>query len=92
MPYRGPTEAEAKQHVRAWLKDYLSDTKTSQAQLAKDLGLSEATISNTLKGVQSPGFRMLSRLSYALGVDLAKVLRHHPTKGRATDVAPQARK
>lgn len=74
MPYTGPTDDELKKRIAAWVKNYV-DNNPKQKQLAGDLGVSEPTISNIMTGKVKPGFRMLVRLHFALGVELREVLR-----------------
>lgn len=82
VSYRGPTDTEIKQSIKAWILEYLERTDKSQAKLAEELGVTEATISNIVLGEFLPGFRVLVRLHFALGVELREVMRHESKKAR----------
>lgn len=88
--YRGPSDLEVQKSIAAWMMDYLARMRVSQTQLADDLGISRATITNIKKGTFLPGFTVLVRLHFALGATLSEVLRH-PVKDHTAKVAAKKR-
>lgn len=84
---REPTVREAQERARQWIIDYLERTGWPQVQLAEKLGVSEATITNVVKGTFLPGFKMILRLHFRLGAPLNEVLRHTRRAPRDTMVA-----
>ena len=58
----------------SFLKEVLRRRKSKQSQLAADLGISHATISRWLSGLDIPNTRSCQRLADFSGVPLQKVL------------------
>lgn len=60
-------------HMQA-LKTYRERTKTTQAELARRLGVSQPTICEIENGNQMPTIRLLKRISKVTGLSADKLL------------------
>lgn len=60
-------------HMKA-LDSYLKTTKTSQTEFARRVGVSQATISDIIRGIHSPSVKLLKRLSKETRLSVDKLL------------------
>jgi transcriptional regulator with XRE-family HTH domain len=60
-------------HMKA-LDSYLKSTKTSQAQFAADVGVSQPTISDIIRGKHSPSVKLLKRIAKKTRLSVDKLL------------------
>ena len=68
--------------VSANLRRLLSDKHWSQADLARESGESEMSVSRILRGSHMPGVGPISRIAKALGVTLDSLLVGPPKQSR----------
>jgi transcriptional regulator with XRE-family HTH domain len=59
---------------------YLADTRTTQAQLAKALGVSQPTVSDWVTGEKFPSTEKLRRISQHTGITTDELLGIRPRK------------
>jgi transcriptional regulator with XRE-family HTH domain len=78
-----PLTAEQNECVRAHLRDLLKMRNGSQSEVARELGVSQPTISSVLSGRQGAGYYLVERIAKALGRDEREVLGKMPGRGPA---------
>jgi transcriptional regulator with XRE-family HTH domain len=66
------TQTEWREIFGANLVDILKERNLSQAQLAKETGLSTSRISDYIKGYATPNIFAIINMAYVLGLDISE--------------------
>jgi transcriptional regulator with XRE-family HTH domain len=66
------TQTEWREIFGANLVDILKERNMSQAQLAKETGLSTSRISDYIKGYATPNIFAIINMAYVLGLDISE--------------------
>lgn len=73
------------------IKERREELGLTQSDLAENLCVTRAQISNLERGVSSPSFKLLLRLEEALGIPVSELLREEPLTLENTIVGPEDR-
>lgn len=69
---------DIRETIRKNLKNYLEHSQFTQAEIARALGISKASVTNWIKGVNSPNIELLEPLCKLLNITIADMFEEHP--------------
>lgn len=69
---------DIRETIRKNLKNYLERSQFTQAEIARALGISKASVTNWIKGVNSPNIELLEPLCKLLNITIADMFKEHP--------------
>lgn len=69
---------DIRETIRKNLKRYLERSEYTQAEIARALGISKTSVTNWMKGVNSPNIELLEPLCELLNINIADMFEEQP--------------